>query len=163
LLGDRTDEEKKEIPQNSLVDLLSLGRAASGSNLENLLPNTQEQRDFLLEIYFSNVDPMVRVTHTPTVTRRFTSYNHEAHPMAFAIYFSAINALSSKAIGDKFGESKEDLLDRFQLGIEISLARENYLTTSDLEILQAFVVWLSCITREEEMGKSTVASFGVQS
>ncbi|RMZ70936.1 C6 transcription factor [Pyrenophora seminiperda CCB06] len=159
LLGEKTDEEKREVSQNSLVDLLSLGRAGSGANLQNLLPNTQEQRDFLLGVYFSNVDPMVRVTHRPTMIRRFPSYNRDAHPMAYATYFSAINALSPKAVEDKFGESKEALLDRFQLGIEISLARENYLTTSDLEILQAFVIWLSCVTREEEMGRSAEPSF----
>ena len=52
LLGDKSDEEQKEIPQNSLVDLLSLGRAGAGSNLERLLPHTQEQRDTLLDVFF---------------------------------------------------------------------------------------------------------------
>lgn len=73
--------------------------------------------------------------------------------MAYAIYFSAINSLPPRVIQNKFGESKEALLDRFQLGIEISLARENYLTTSSLEIFQGFILWLTCITREEDMGK----------
>jgi hypothetical protein len=53
----------------------------------------------------------------------------------------------------KFGESKEALLDKLQLGVEISLARENYLTSSSLEIFQGFVLWLTCITREEDMGR----------
>jgi hypothetical protein len=153
LLGDKTDEERKEVPQGSLVDLLSLGRAGAGSNLENLLPSTQEFRNTLLDVYFTNVDPMVRITHTPTVMRKFASYNREAHPIAYAIYFSAINSLPPKVVHGKFGESKETLLDRFQLGVEISLARENYLTTSSLEIFQGFVLWLTCITREEDMGK----------
>lgn len=136
------------------MDLLSLGRAGAGSNLEQLLPSTQEHRDTLLDVYFANVDPMVRITHKPTVLRKFASYNREAHPMAFAIYFSAINSLPPKVIQKKFGDSKEGLLDRFQLGVEITLARENYLTTSSLEIFQGFVLWLTCITREEDMGKS---------
>jgi hypothetical protein len=154
LLGDKTDEERKEVPQSSLVDLLSLGRAGAGSNLENLLPRTQEYRDTLLDVYFANVDPMVRITHRETVVRKFATYNRETHPIAYAIYFSAINSLPSKVVHNKFGETKEALLDRFQLGVEISLARENYLTTSSLEIFQGFVLWLTCITREEDMGKS---------
>jgi hypothetical protein len=153
LLGDKTDEERKEVPQNSLVDLLSLGRAGLGSNLEQLLPHNQEFRDTLLDVYFANVDPMVRITHQPTVLRKFASYNHETHPISFAIYFSAINSLPPKVVQGKFNETKESLLDRFQLGIEISLARENYLTSSSLEIFQGFVLWLTCITREEDMGK----------
>ncbi|KAI4618461.1 hypothetical protein J4E80_005061 [Alternaria sp. BMP 0032] len=156
LLGDKTDEERKEVPQSSLVDLLSLGRAGAGSNLENLLPSTKEHRDTLLDVYFANVDPMVRITHRPTVVRKFSTYNDEAHPMAYAIYFSAINSLPPKVVHNKFGETKESLLDRFQLGVEISLARENYLTTSNLEIFQGFVLWLTCITREEDMGKAWV-------
>jgi hypothetical protein len=153
LLGDKSDEEQKEIPQNSLVDLLSLGRAGAGSNLERLLPHTQEQRDTLLDVYFANVDPMVRITHRQTLTRNYASYMHETHPLAFAICFSAINSLPPNVVQSRFGEAKEELLERFQLGVEISLARENYLTTSSLEIFQGFVLWLTCITKEEDMGK----------
>lgn len=156
MLGDKSDEERKEVPQNSLVDLLSLGRAGIGSNLEQLLPNNQGFRDTLLDVYFANVDPMVRITHKSTVVRKFAHYNQETHPISFAIYFSAINSLPPKVVQSKFGETKESLLDRFQLGVEISLARENYLTSSSLEIFQGFVLWLTCITREEDMGKAWV-------
>ncbi|KAH7386643.1 hypothetical protein DE146DRAFT_680557 [Phaeosphaeria sp. MPI-PUGE-AT-0046c] len=156
LLGDKSDEEKKEIPQSSLVDLLSLGRAGIGSNLDQLLPSNQAFRDTLLDVYFANVDPMVRITHKSTVMRKFGLYNKETHPISFAIYFSAINSLPPKVVHSKFGETKESLLDRFQLGVEISLARENYLTSSSLEIFQGFVLWLTCITREEDMGKAWV-------
>lgn len=143
------------MPQSSLVDLLSLGRAGAGSNLDKLLPDTQERRDTLLDVYFANVDPMVRITHKPTVMRRYSSYMRETHPLAFAICFSAINSLPPNVVQSRFGEKREELLDRFQLGIEISLARENYLTTSSLEIFQGFVLWLTCITREEDMGRTT--------
>ncbi|KAF2999245.1 hypothetical protein E8E13_002670 [Curvularia kusanoi] len=154
LLGDRSDEEQKEVPQNSLVDLLSLGRAGAGSNLERLLPRTQEQRDTLLDVYFANVDPMVRITHRQTLLRNYTSYMRETHPLAFAICFSAVNSLPPNVVQSRFGEAKEELLERFQFGVEISLARENYLTTSSLEIFQGFVLWLTCITKEEDMGKA---------
>ncbi|KAJ8111291.1 hypothetical protein OPT61_g6079 [Boeremia exigua] len=154
LLGEKTDEERKEVSQNSLVDLLSLGRAGAGSNLHQLLPSTQEQQDTLLDVYFANVDPMVRITHKPTLLRKFSMYMRETHPLAFAICFSAINSLPPNVVQRRWGATKEELLDRFQLGVEISLARENYLTTSSLEILQGFVLWLTCITKEEDMGKA---------
>jgi hypothetical protein len=159
LLGEKTDEEKKSIPQNSLVDLLSLGRAGMGSNLEQLLPQSQGMRDTLLDVYFANVDPMVRITHRSTVVRKFASYNRETHPIAFAIYFSAINSLPPNVVKGKFHETKASLLDKLQLGVEISLARENYLTSSSLEIFQGFVLWLTCITREEDMGTLTDLAF----
>jgi hypothetical protein len=34
----------------------------------------------------------------------------------------------------------------------VSLARENYLTTSSLDVLQGLVLWLTCISKEDEMG-----------
>ena len=96
---------------------------------------------------------MVRITHRQTLTRNYASYMHETHPLAFAVCFSAINSLPPNVVQSRFGEAKEELLERFQLGVEISLARENYLTTSSLEIFQGFVLWLTCITKEEDMGK----------
>lgn len=156
LLGDQTEEERKEVPQSSLVDLLSLGRAGAGSNLDQLLPDSQHQRDTLLDVYFANVDPMVKLTHTPTVMRRYSMYMRETHPLAFAICFSAINSLPPNVVQSRFGDTKEELLERFQLGVEISLARENYLTTSSLEIFQGFMLWLTCITKEEDMGNVSV-------
>lgn len=155
LLGDKTDEERREVPQSTLVDLLSLGRAHSQSSLEQLLPNSQEDRDTLLDVYWTNVEPLLRIMHKPTIVRKFSYYNCEAHPISFAIYFAAINSLSSNVVLEKFGESKETLLDRYQLGVEITLARENYLTTSSLEIFQGFILWLTCITREEDIGEYT--------
>lgn len=143
------------MPQSSLVDLLSLGRAGAGSNLDQLLPDSQHQRDTLLDVYFANVDPMIRITHKPTVIRRYSMYMRETHPLAFAICFSAINSLPPNVVQSRFGDTKEDLLDRFQLGVEISLARENYLTTSSLEIFQGFILWLTCITKEEDMGNAS--------
>jgi hypothetical protein len=156
LLSDETEEEMKQMPQASLVDLLSLGRAGVGSNLIQLLPASKDSRDTLLDVYFANVDPMVGITHKPSVLRKFAAYNRDTHPIVFAIYFSAVNSLPAKVVQGKFHESKASLLDRFQLGVEISLARANYLTSSSLEIFQGFVLWLTCITREEDMGEYPV-------
>ncbi|KAF2866599.1 fungal-specific transcription factor domain-containing protein [Massariosphaeria phaeospora] len=156
LLGDRSDsDEEREMPtRKNLVHLLSLGRAKLSVSLQILLPETQEQRDVLLAIFFQNVDPMVRITHTPTLIRKFPDYIRENQPIAFAVFYSAVNSLPSPLVEQKFGESKEDLLTRFELGLEICLAREHYLTTSSLEVFQGFILWLTCITQEEDMGKA---------
>ena len=140
--------------RNKLVHLLSLGRAKIGVTLESLLPETQEQRDALLDIYFSNVDPMVRITHKGTLMSRFSALVQEAQPLAFAIFYSAINSLSPLIAEQRFGDSKEDLLARFELGVEIGLARENYLTTSSLEVFQGFLLWLTCIAADDDVGKA---------
>ena len=122
-------------------------------SLQELLPSSQQHRDALLEIYFSNVDPMVRITHTPTLLCKLPHLIQESRPIVFAIYYSAINSLPPAICLEKFGENKDDLLAQYELGVEVSLARENYLTTSSLEVLQGLVLWLTCITKEDEMGE----------
>jgi hypothetical protein len=97
---------------------------------------------------------MIRITHKPTLLRKLPTYIKEVHPIAFAIYYSAINSLPPTVVENRFGESRDELLTRFELGVEIGLARGNYLTTQSMEVLQAFIIWLTCITKEEEMGKS---------
>lgn len=155
LLGDKTDAEDREQPtRNNLVHLLSLGRAKIGDTLQQLLPRSQEQQDAMLELYFSNVDPMIRITHKPTLLRKFSYYVQDSHPIAWGVFFSVINSLPPSVCLEKFQEPKEELLARYELGVEISLARENYLTTSNTEVLQGFLLWLTCITKEEDMGKS---------
>lgn len=154
LLGCTTEEERELPTRNKLVHLLSLGRAKIGVTLEALLPETQEQRDALLDIYFSNVDPMVRVTHRPSLLRKFPFFLQDSHPLAFAIFYSAVNSLVPSIVETTFGDSKEELLARFELGVEIGLSRENYLTTSSLEVFQAFLIWLTCIAAEDDIGKA---------
>jgi hypothetical protein len=120
-----------------------------------LIPEHQEQRDALLEIYFSNVDPVVRMTHRPSLVNKLPVYVQNVHPLAFAIFYSAINSLPPAVVQSRFGESREELMGKFELGVEIGLARGNYLTTPSLELLQAFVIWLTCITREEDIGTAS--------
>ncbi|KAF1948730.1 hypothetical protein CC80DRAFT_458789 [Byssothecium circinans] len=154
LLGDQEEERNDSPTQNNLIHLLSLGRARIGQTLEQLIPTSQDHRDTLLGAFFCNVDHMVHITHKPTLIRKFHGYMKETHPMSFAVFYAAINSLPPTVVENRFGEKKEDMLAKFELGVEISLARENYLTTPSLEVFQAFMIWLTCITREEEMGKA---------
>jgi hypothetical protein len=112
-----------------------LGKAKVGVSLESLLPDAPEHYDDLLDIYFYNVDPMIRVVHKPTLARKFHSLVRECAPIAFAVFYAAIHSLPATAVEERFGERKDDLLQRYEQGVEISLARDNFLTTSSLEVL----------------------------
>lgn len=153
LIIDKSSDEDQDVPtRNNLVHLLSLSRARVGVSLQELLPQSQSQLDAFLELYFVNVDPVLKITHQPSLLRKFSRHVQDAHPIAFAVFYSVVYSLSPSACVENFGEQKEDLLARYELGIEISLARENYLTTTSLEILQGFVLWISCMTSEDDMG-----------
>jgi hypothetical protein len=119
-----------------------LGSGTNGIDLTNFLPDTQEHCESLLSIFFSNVDPMTRIIHKPTLLRRFDQQLRDTHPIAFAIFFSAVNSMTPSAVKETFGARKDILLERFEQGLEVSLARENFLTAASLEVLQGFVLWL---------------------
>lgn len=63
-------------------------------------------------------------------------------PLAFAIMYSAVNSMKPQAVWEKFDVDQPALLRRFQQGAELCLNREGVLTSSSLEVLQAFVLLL---------------------
>lgn len=150
---DAADKSRRSSP-HAFGSLFPIGRNNSDMNVKSFLPESNEQADALLEIFLSNVDPMTRIIHKPTLIRRFDNHVREANPLAFAIFYSAINSMSSSTVIGKFNAKKESLLEQFQQGLEMSLARDHFLTTSSLEVLQGFILWLTCITKEDDMGKA---------
>lgn len=111
---------------------------------------------------------MIRLVHKPPLTRRFTQYvnqtyglpaqetttegdqttsvsysiMHRFEPLAFAIFFAAVNSLTQNSVFERFASEKDTLLTQFQTAIKLGLGRENFLTTSSIEVLQAFVLLL---------------------
>ncbi|RMJ26842.1 Transcription factor [Aspergillus sp. HF37] len=149
-------------------------------NLAPWLPRSAEDCFSLLEIFYSHVDPMIRLVHKPSLTRRLTQYVREAYdlpvqeatdeddlsrpvpdttlqtfePFAFAVFYSAINSLTPDFVFQRFAAEKETLLSQFQTAIELGLGRENFLTTPNIEVLQAFMLLLTCQSREDDMSRT---------
>jgi len=62
---------------------------------------------------------------------------------SFAIYFITILSLTEKECDKIIGDSKKSqLLDDFQSYIETALVTAGYITTSDLLVLQALLIYL---------------------
>lgn len=124
------------------------------------LPNSADDCFFCLGIFYSHVDPIMRLVHKPSLTRRFTQYvnqvygpgrdgsfesapdptMHTFEPLTLAIFYSAINSLPPDSVFQRFDTDKVTLLTQFQTAIELGLGREDFLTTSSIEVLQAFVL-----------------------
>ena len=62
--------------------------------------------------------------------------------LMFAIYAFAVTSLNPQECESKFGEPKPILLDKYRLGTQKALVRAGFLRSSDLVILQAFVLYL---------------------
>ncbi|EAU31602.1 predicted protein [Aspergillus terreus NIH2624] len=153
----------------------------SGTTVESLAPwapRSAEECSALLEIFYSNVDPMTRLVHKPTLRRRFTQYVNQTYgttvqspgeeaetsrsdhsirtfePLALAVFYSAINSVSPEDVTAQFAAEKETLLAQYQRGVELGLGREGFLTTTSIEVLQAFVLLLTCQSREDDMART---------
>ncbi|KAK2839261.1 hypothetical protein FQN49_006316, partial [Arthroderma sp. PD_2] len=141
-------------------------------------PKSVEDCFSLLDTFYSNVDPMTRLVHKPSLQRRFTQYVNEIYgtrtqapgeeneilisgpaihtfkPLALAIFYSAINSLSAEDVQIRFAADKATLMARFQREVEHGLSKEGFLTTPRIEVLQAFVLLLTCQSREDDMSRT---------
>lgn len=146
---------------------LVFGSGMFSFNISRFLPESMQDCYRLLEYYFANVDPIMKLLHRPTFTRRYAQYLQRRmpgqcyatgsgtmddatlrafEPLAFMVFYAAVNSLQpSETVSDFFTE-KEPLLQKYREGLELALERANFLTTSSIEVLQAFVMLLVSLT-----------------
>ena len=98
-----------------------------------------------------NVDPLTKLFHSPTkevtILRCSTALDNltrRTEAFMFAIYFFAVTSLGEEECLDQFGEGRSLLLERYQYATEQALTRVGVLGSTDLIVLQAFVMYLVC-------------------
>lgn len=126
------------------VDLLSL----------HPLPS---QIETYWQVYKDNVDPLVKVLHIPTIEQtvlsaasHLSNLSKGFETLLFALYYGATTSLCPEDCYAKLGEEKSVLLARYRFAIEQALARANFLTTEEIIVLQAFVIFLICLRRNND-------------
>jgi hypothetical protein len=60
----------------------------------------------------------------------------------FAVYGAAVLSMRDGECQATFGESRSTLQSRYRLGARRSLTKAQFMRTSDLMVLQAFVIYL---------------------
>ncbi|KAF4967704.1 hypothetical protein FSARC_4764 [Fusarium sarcochroum] len=106
----------------------------------------------LWQIYLDNVNPLLKVTHTPTLQGRIVeaaSNVKEIPPtleaLMFGIYCMATLSLSSAECESMFKQTKKELLERFQFGCQQALLNSTFLRTSSRDCLTALFLYLHSI------------------
>lgn len=74
--------------------------------------------------------------------------NSEA--LVFAIYLSAIVSLKPDECSSRLGEERSLAVKRYRFAVEQALAKANLLNTQSLVLLQAAVLFLICVRREDD-------------
>ncbi|CAF3556337.1 unnamed protein product [Fusarium graminearum] len=106
----------------------------------------------LWQIYLDNVNPLMKVTHTPTLQARIVeaaSNLKEISPtleaLMFSIYCMAILSLSQEECVTMFKQSKEQLSTRYYFGCQQALSNCNFLRTDNRDCLTALFLYLVSI------------------
>ncbi|KUM58410.1 hypothetical protein ACN42_g8735 [Penicillium freii] len=173
-------ESQNSSPEPLLEDVIldADSPVASGGTF---WPDTREDCYLLLNVFLANFDPIHRIVHRPSLTRRFdafvrTNYHLDNNPppviagssssmishpkdtvsfepLAMSIFYAAVNSMKDTDVSTMFGTDKSYLLNRYRTGTEVHLKRHKFMTSRIFEVLQAFVILLTAQYREDDMGK----------
>jgi hypothetical protein len=131
------------------------GLSSSNVKMSALHPPAEQVRAYW-EVFKENVDPVVKVLHVPTQepqildnAAHLNDLSRPAECVMFAIYYAAVSSLFPDECKHQFG-SKADLLARYRFGIQQALARAEFLRTSSVCVLQAFIIFLMILRSNEE-------------
>lgn len=108
--------------------------------------------DRLLQQYWDAVHPMCKCVHKPSFDRQYTLFwntitagaepAYSLQAAVFAAMLSAVISMPDEMVAMELGVNKTQLHQNFQAGTEIALHRANFLRSSKLQTLQAFVMYL---------------------
>jgi hypothetical protein len=110
-----------------------------------------------LEQYWEAVHYMCRVVHRPTFERQWAQFwdsiqvGLEPPPplqaLVMGVLLSAAISMAEDRIVYEFGAVKQQLVDSFKQGTEMALYKANFLRTTKLHTLQAFVLFLVSVSQ----------------
>lgn len=127
-------------------------------SLTDFLP-PRHTADRLVAQYWYAVHPVARCVHRPTFEKQYASFwehiNAAQEPPApvqaliLAALFSAVVSLSDEQCLQHLGTTRTHLMERLRTSTEVSLSRANFLRTTKIDTMQAFVMYLIPLCRAE--------------
>jgi len=103
----------------------------------------------LWQIYLDHVNPITKLIHAPTLQQEIISaianmnnISKSLEALMCGCYTLAIMSLTTEQAHSTFGESKEILFFRYSGLTRRALLNSNFLRTSDITVLIAFVLYI---------------------
>ena len=134
-------------------DYLLFGSRRTTVDLSTLHPDPI-QIFKLWQVYLDNVNPILKVTHTPSFQGRIieaasnlTNINPTLEALLFSIYCISIFSLTAEDCQNVCGSSKQELLMRYQFGCQQALLNCGFLRSSDRDCLTALFLYLVSLAR----------------
>ncbi|KAK8132914.1 hypothetical protein PG999_001087 [Apiospora kogelbergensis] len=153
---DSGEESETESPESSMGQQNHQPFATQGllvgcksPDSSGLIHPSTAQILYLLSVFFDRVDPILKILHRPTILVMLPAglprLTLAQEALAFSIYFSAITSLSPEACQTNLGQDRVTLLKTYQLAVERALGAADYLTNTDLECIQALLLYVACL------------------
>ncbi|KAF5668312.1 fungal specific transcription factor factor domain-containing protein [Fusarium denticulatum] len=112
---------------------------------------------YLWSIYQENVEPILKAVHVPTMAkvfrdarRNFDQLSTSHRALTWAIYYGAIVSLDPEDVLSTLGQSKDEALTRYRFAVQQALSQASFLTTSDITVLQALLIFLAVVRHQDE-------------
>lgn len=105
----------------------------------------------LCEIYLQQVDPIIKILHRPSLSKwlilqgQYLAYakgNPATEALGAAVCFAAISSMTENQCSIVFHAKKADLVIESRATCETAIGRAGLLSTRDITVLQAFVLYL---------------------
>ncbi|KAF5675772.1 fungal specific transcription factor factor [Fusarium heterosporum] len=112
---------------------------------------------FLWQTYIDVVDPTLKLFHVLNTQRELTAALHGSQDidvamecLMFAVYYAVIVTMPASECQKILRHDRSDLLHRYRLGAETALLRANFICSSNLKVLQAFVIYLTFVRKSDD-------------
>jgi len=129
-------------------DSILFGSRKTNVHISTLHPESH-QIFRLWQTYLDNVDPLLKITHTPTLQAlivdaisNLANIAPSLEALMFSIYCIAISTLPDDQCFNLFGASKKDLLTGYHFACQQALLNCEILSTSDYDCLVALYLYL---------------------
>ncbi|KAJ6102108.1 hypothetical protein N7486_004535 [Penicillium sp. IBT 16267x] len=158
---DHSSSEEEDIPSPEVShsgshDGFLFGYYSLAHSLREFHPPLPKVSKFW-EIYNENVAPLITILHKPSVrsllieaAQQPDSLDKNSEALVFSIYLSAIVSSKPEDCLAQLGEDRKTAVKRYRFAVEQALARAGFLNTQSLMLLQAAVLFLICIRREDD-------------
>ncbi|KAL3434570.1 hypothetical protein BDV09DRAFT_204662 [Aspergillus tetrazonus] len=160
LLHQTSSEDEKE-PSSSSIEGAGpnsalLGYRALAHSLQPYHPQIH-QAVALFNIFSTNVTPLVRIFHMPTLHQIFwdavasvETLDRNIEALLFAIYYAAVISLESSQCLYLLDLPRASALETYRFAVEQATARADLLNTQNLILLQATVLFLTALRNEDD-------------
>ncbi|OJD12422.1 hypothetical protein AJ78_06986 [Emergomyces pasteurianus Ep9510] len=129
---------------------------ASPQSLREFHPS-RDQMLMLLDTYLDNVAPLLPIFHRPTIRQCFLTasnnldvLNKNSEAALFSVYYAAITSMDPSQCLSILGQDRNTMLSRSRVAMEQAMARANILNSQSIVLLQAVVLFLLCVRRQDD-------------